>query len=229
MLRKLLLCALAPLYPLSLSLQAQTPTVPSPQQTDQIILDPNSNGKADPGDKIRYKVTIQNTGSGNATGAQLNAVPDPRTTLDGTSFRTSPLAMPDAYSCHGNVGITVPDGVSDLLANDYDDAPAGLTITAVSNAATTQGGTITIAANGSFSYNPPRGFEGTDTYQYTLNDGNAVAGVTATDLGTVTITVSGMIWFINNNAGACASSCDGRMSTPTPHWRHLTPPMMAWA
>ena len=65
------------------------------------------------------------------------------------------------------------------LARLLDDAPAGLTVTA-GTFATTQGGSITIAANGSFSYNPPRGFEGTDTYAYTLNDGNAVAGVTVT-------------------------------------------------
>ncbi|MEQ1745940.1 MAG: Ig-like domain-containing protein [Saprospiraceae bacterium] len=207
--RKVLL--LVALAGCAFSVNAQT--VPSPQQTDQIILDPNGNGKADPGDKIRYKVTIQNTGAANATGVKVNAQPDPRTTLDLASFRTSPLAMPDAYACLGNVGITVPDGASDLLANDYDDAPAGLTAT-VGTFSTTQGGSITIAADGSFSYNPPRGYEGTDTYQYTLNDGNAVAGVTATDLGTITFTVSGLIWFINNNAGACASSCDGRMSNP---------------
>jgi uncharacterized repeat protein (TIGR01451 family) len=196
--------------------RTQTPTVPTPPQTDQIILDNNSNSKADPGDKVRYQVTIQNTGSGNANGVQLNAVPDPRTTLDGTSFRTSPLAMPDAYDCLGNVGITVPDGASDLLANDYDDAPAGLTATA-GTFSTAQGGSITIATNGSFSYNPPRGYTGTDTYTYTLNDGNDVDGagpIPGTDMATITITVSGLVWFINNNAGACASFCDGRMSNP---------------
>lgn len=198
----------------SAGLSAQTPTVPTPQQTDQIIQDNNSNSKADPGDKIRYKVTIQNTGSGTATGATLNAAPDAKTTFSAGSFRSSPLAFDDGpYTCIGNVGITVPDGASDLLANDFDDNIPGLTATA-GTFATTQGGSITIADNGSFSYNPPRGYEGTDTYTYTLNDGNAVAGVTATSTATVTITVSGMIWFINKNVGACASACDGRMSNP---------------
>lgn len=191
-------------------------TVPTPTQTDQIINDQNSNSKADPGDRIRYKVTIQNTGGNDANGVQLNAIPDARTTLDGTSFRTSPLASPDAYTCLGNVGITVPNGASDLLANDYDDNPSGLTA-APGTFATTAGGSITIASNGSFSYNPPRGFTGTDTYQYTLNDGNDVDGagpIPGADMATVTFTVSGLVWFINNNAGACASSCDGRMSNP---------------
>ena len=39
------------------------------------------------------------------------------------------------------------------------------------------------------------GFEGVDTFTYTLNDGEG-----NTDTATVSITVSGMIWFINNNA-----------------------------
>ncbi len=189
------------------------PVVPSPTQTDVITIDAGTPGSADPNDRIQYKVTIQNTGSLPALLLQLNAVIDSRTTLVPGSFKTSPLALDDAYTSLGNVGITVPDGASDLMANDYDDNPAGLTLTA-GTFTTTQGGSITINANGSFSYNPARGFEGTDTYVYTLNDGNAVSGVTSTNTGTVTITVAGMIWFINNNAGACASNCDGRWSNP---------------
>src|SRR5205085_2794868 len=34
------------------------------------------------------------------------------------------------------------------------------------------------------------------------------------DTATVTVTVNGTIWFINNNAGACSASCDGRLSHP---------------
>ncbi len=51
-------------------LQAQ-PTILPPPQTDEIIIDNGAAGKADPNDRIRYKVTIQNTGTnrcdGNAT------------------------------------------------------------------------------------------------------------------------------------------------------------------
>lgn len=192
------------------ALNAQT--IPTPPQTDQIILDNNSNSKADPGDKIRYRVTIQNTHPTNtATGTTLNAVTDPRTTFVPGSFRTSPLALPDAYTCTGNVGISVA-AASGLLANDFDDSPAGLTATAVTNAATTQGGSITIAANGSFTYTPPAGFTGSDTYAYTLNDGNPVSGVTATDMGTVTFAVSNMIWFVDNTGGGSGGT--GTLSNP---------------
>lgn len=192
-----------------LTIQAQT--VPSPQQTDQIITDPNGNNKADPGDKIRYKVTIQNTGGSTATGTTFNAVPDAKTTFVPGSFRSSPLALPDAYACTGNVGISVPDGASDLLANDFDDAPGGLT-TAPGTFATTQGGSITIAANGSFTYTPPAGFTGNDTYAYTLHDSNPVMGVPATDLGTVTFSVSNMIWFVDNTGGGSGGA--GTLSNP---------------
>jgi len=197
-------------------LQAQT--IPTPTQTDEILPPDNgAAGKADPGDKIRYKVTIENTHpSTPANGVQLNTVPDIRTTLDPLSFRTNPLAINDLYSVLGNVGITVP-AANGLLLNDFDDNIPSLTVMAVSNVATTAGGIITIAANGGFSYNPPSGFEGADTYQYTLIDGNDVDGIgpiPGTDVGTITFNVSGMIWFINNNAGACVSSCDGRLSNP---------------
>lgn len=189
---------------------AQTPTINPPQKTATIILDNNSNTKADPNDQIRYKTTITNSGAGNATGVIYTVSIDGKTTLVAGSFKSSPLAVNDAYACTGNVGITVP-AASGLMANDFDDAPAGLTCTA-GTFATTQSGSITISANGSFTYSPPVGFTGTDTYPYTLNDGNAVAGVAATDNATITFTVSNMIWFIDNLSVAATS--DGRLSSP---------------
>lgn len=192
------------------AVQAQ-PTIPPPTQTDEIIIDNGATGKADPNDRIRYKVTIQNTGTTGATGTQLNIVPDPRTTFVPGTFRSSPLALPDSYACTGNVGITIPVA-SGLKANDFDDNIPGLTITA-GTFATTQGGSIMISADGSFMYTPAAGFTGNDTYAYTLNDANGVGGgVPATDLGLVTITVSNLIWFIDNSSVAVTS--DGRLTSP---------------
>lgn len=192
---------------LGLIIQAQT--IPIPPQTDEIIIDNGSSGKADPNDRIRYKVTIQNTGGANGTGTQLNIVPDPRTTFVPGSFRSSPLALNDAYTCTGNVGLNV-SAANGLKANDFDDNIAAATITAGSFA-TTQGGTIVIAADGGFQYTPPAGYTGSDTYTYTLNDSNGVGGdVPATDMATVTFTISNLIWFIDNNAAAG----DGRRNSP---------------
>ncbi|MBL7782613.1 MAG: cadherin-like domain-containing protein, partial [Saprospiraceae bacterium] len=122
-----------------------------------------------------------------------------------------PLALPDAYTCTGNVGLNVP-AANGVKANDFDDNTAGLTITA-GTFATTQGGSIMLNADGSFMYTPPAGFTGTDTYIYTLNDGNGVgAPVPATDPGAITITVSNLLWFIDNSSIAATS--DGRLSSP---------------
>jgi hypothetical protein len=79
---------------------------------------------------------------------------------------------------------------------------------------------VTFNANGSFTYNPPPGFEGTDTFGYTVRDngpdGVGGNGDDATATGTVTLTVSGMVWFVQNGAPACstlAAGC-GRLSNP---------------
>ncbi|MCP4303298.1 MAG: tandem-95 repeat protein, partial [bacterium] len=110
----------------------------------------------------------------------------------------NPVATDDTYAATGNVGINVPAGTG-LLFDGTDDSdpdlPAQtLTVTA-ETVASANGGSATIAADGSFSYTPPAGFTGmNDTFSYTLNDG---VGGTAT--ATVTITVSNMIWFIDNS------------------------------
>jgi len=187
--------------------QAQTIV---PTQTDVIILDNNTNGKADPGDRIRYKVTIQNTGGPAGTNTQLNVVPDPRTTFVPGTFLSSPLALPDAYTCTGNVPIFV--AAPGIKANDFDEgAPGSLSISPATNQASVRGGSVDIFADGSFEYTPPAGYEGDDSFTYTLNDATqAGPGAPITDVGTVTITISGMIWFINNSAAAG----DGRLSSP---------------
>lgn len=116
----------------------------------------------------------------------------------------------DAYTVTGNVYISHAAG-SGLLSND---AGTSITVTAVNgNAAnvgaaisTAQGGSLTVQADGSFTYNPPAGYEGSDNFTYTIDNG---FGISST--ATVSLTISGMIWFINNSAGTAG---DGRLSSP---------------
>ena len=58
---------------LGISLHSQVIT---PTQTDELIIDNGTSGKADPGDRIRYKVTITNTAGPAGTNVQLNVTPD---------------------------------------------------------------------------------------------------------------------------------------------------------
>jgi hypothetical protein len=57
-----------------------------------------------------------------------------------------------------------------VLANDNDPEGQPLSVTA-GTFATQQGGSITMAANGTFSYAPAADFNGTDSFSYTVSDG----------------------------------------------------------
>src|SRR5207248_9119805 len=57
-----------------------------------------------------------------------------------------------------------------------------------------------------FSYVPAAGFTGTDTFNYTVSDGNG-----GTDTSTVTITVASRVWYVKNNATAGGT---GRSTDP---------------
>jgi hypothetical protein len=181
------------------------PTV-SATKTDALVTDVDGDFLADPGDTLKYTVNINNGGPDAATGVTFTDTVDPNTNFVPGSLTATPVAVDDSYSALGNVRISVP--APGVLGNDFAGVPAATITGAPSSFSSTNGGDVTLNANGSFTYNPPAGFEGTDTFTYTLMNG------TGSNSATVTITVSGMIWFINNNPGACVSSCDGRLTSP---------------
>ena len=73
-----------------------------------------------------------------------------------------------------------------MLGNDTD-VDAGTTLTATLGASPANG-TVTLNAAGSFTYTPNANFNGTDSFTYTASDGTA-----ASNVATVTITVTGVI------------------------------------
>jgi hypothetical protein len=190
------------------------------------ILGDDGDNKADPAtspnpEKIEYTVTITNTGTTNATNVVFTDTIDAHTTLVNGSITTQPIAVNDTFSAIGNTRITVPDGANDLLGNDCDPDPnggpctnAGLTVSVLAGdntapfaGTTAQGGNVTATTgDGSFQYNPAPGFEGPDSFTYTVIDATG-----KTDTATVNITVSGMIWFVN---AAAPAGGDGRLTNP---------------
>lgn len=159
--------------------------------------------KVSPGDTITYTVTI--AASGEAAGdVVFSDTIDPNTTLVPGSIRTTPVARPDAYQTIGNVDISVP-AAQGVLSNDSD--PDGDTLTASGSGSSANAGTFSVSSDGGFTYTPPRGFEGSDSFAYTLTDSTGKTGT-----GAVTVSVSGMIWFVDNASAAAAE--DGRRSTP---------------
>lgn len=110
----------------------------------------------------------------------------------------APAANNDVATASGNIQISA--AAPGVLGNDN---LFGATITG-SSTTSAQGGNVTVNADGSYTYNPLAGYEGADSFTYTITN------ATGSSTGTVNITVSGMIWFIDNNATAG----NGRLTTP---------------
>src|SRR5262249_37216246 len=83
----------------------------------------------------------------------------------------------------------------------------GVTITAF-DATSANGGTVSMLTSGAgigqFTYNPAAGYTGADSFTYTISTAHG------SSTATVHLTLSGIIWFINNNAGAG----NGRLASP---------------
>jgi len=180
------------------------PTV-SATKSDALFTDVDGDLQADPGDTLKYTVNIGASGE-DATGVTFTDTVDPNTTFVAGTLRATPVAVNDSYAATGNIRISV--AAPGVLANDFAGLP-NATITAPPSTSA-NGGNVTLNADGSFTYNPPAGFEGNDTFSYTLTNSEG------SNAATVTINVSGMIWFIDNNAAACttlAAGC-GRLTNP---------------
>lgn len=86
----------------------------------------------------------------------------------------TPDAVDDAYEVSQN-GVLVVDVAGGVLANDVDPESANLTATIVNGP---QHGTLTLNADGSFTYTPDAGYVGPDSFTYGASDGQL--GDTAT-------------------------------------------------
>lgn len=118
---------------------------------------------------------------------------------------TPVTALPNAYIITGNITNSQSTTAAGLLGNDTGDqrvvtAVNGSTANVGVGVMTTQGGSVTVASNGTFIYEPPAGYEGSDSFTYTANN-----GLNLPSMATVTLTITGMIWFINNTAAAGGS------------------------
>jgi uncharacterized repeat protein (TIGR01451 family) len=178
-------------------------------------------------------------GAGNeALNLQIAQALDPNTTLVPGSLNISPLAFDDTFSAVGNTqlfvnaGGTNPGGtpaatvalIGGIFANDIEfendlDVLDTFTLASVQGvnftgspvtATTSGGGSVTVNADGTFSYTPAAGFTGADTFTYTITD-DGVGGVNPlTGTGTVTINVANRVWYVNNSG----ANGDGRSHSP---------------
>jgi hypothetical protein len=193
--------------------------------------DVDGDGKADPGDKIRYTATITNGAAGtDALNLHFSDQPDANTTFVNGSVVIGPLALDETYQSVGNMtlssaNINATCGGNSLRSVTCNDVPSGATLTGfgatqgnangtVVNGAntvtTSNGGTVLLNADGTFVYNPAAGFEGADEFWYTLS--NSAVTPALTNNAKVTINVggaNGMVWFISS-----AGVGTGRQANP---------------
>jgi VCBS repeat-containing protein len=101
--------------------------------------------------------------------------------LNIAAVNDAPNATNDSYFIASNGCLTVAAGEG-VLANDSDQDSANLTAAMVSQPAN---GTVTLNANGSFTYTPQAGFVGLDVFTYRANDGSLDS-----NLASVAITVT---------------------------------------
>ncbi|SDX76109.1 Ig-like domain-containing protein [Halobellus clavatus] len=99
-------------------------------------------------------------------------------TITVTETNQAPIARNDSYIASENRTLTV--SAPGVLDDDSDPDGDSLTADIVSSP---DNGTLTLAANGSLSYTPAPGFNGSDSFTYEASDGSR------TDTGTVIITV----------------------------------------
>lgn len=141
-----------------------------------------------------------------------------------TGVSDAPTAQDKSVPVVGNtslfVGTTRPAAeagrtvTASLLdgATDPDSAPGELVVEAVTDAATTLGGSITIAADGTFTYRPDAGDTGTDTFTYRICDASPCSASTvANDTATISFPINGEVWYVRNSDG---SGGDGTADAP---------------
>lgn len=88
-------------------------------------------------------------------------------TFSVTPVNDAPVAVNDVYSV--NTTASLSQTAPGVLANDTDIDSPSLTAVLVSNV---QNGTLSLSANGSFTYQPNTGFSGSDRFTYVANDGS---------------------------------------------------------
>lgn len=116
----------------------------------------------------------------------------------------TPNATDDSYSVNANGFLTV-DAASGLLANDtgFNAATHRLEFF---DAVSQYGARVQVSADGAFTYDPPAGFRGLDTFGYT------VRSTTGARSAIVSIEVSGdVVWFVDASA---APGGDGTFGSP---------------
>ncbi len=181
-------------------------------KVDTLVVDNDGDGRVDPGDTLRYTITVTNTGA-EATSVSLEDVIHPNLAVVADSLYTDPIAVPDTYLACGNLLLAVDDSpaLPGLTANDHDPDGEAFSVSTTFPVTTVRGGTVNIVdpGVGSFDYAPPAGFRGIDSFSYEILDASLRTGT-----ATVTLIVNETVWFVDSGAAGGGS---GTQALPFNH------------
>ncbi len=165
-----------------------------------------ANGGADTSGSVTFDIIINGVNDGPTVGN------DSWETEGNTELRVDHGSTATPY-----VGDTTPSGTG-VLDNDADTVEGdpvivtsivGCPDTTAPFVCSVTGGTLTMEANGTFTFKPSPGATSA-TFQYVATD-QPSAGAPASATGTVTITIWDMIWYVN---GSVPAGGDGTSSSP---------------
>lgn len=149
-------------------------------------------------------VTVRAHDNGGTANGGIDTSVSQTFTITIESVNDAPVAVDDSYTTAENSPLTItPRGV---LVNDTDIDSDSLTSLLVSSPSH---GTLTLGADGSFTYTPDVNFSGTDSFTYKANDGLANSNV-----ATVTLNISPVNQAPVANSDAYTTSEDVSLALP---------------
>jgi hypothetical protein len=112
-------------------------------------------------------------------------------TIGVSSVNHAPVAVDDSGSTPQDTQLVV--AAPGVLGNDSDPDVGDVLTVSASDPTSVEGGSVSVAADGSYTYDPPAGFVGSDSFGYTVSDGSL------TDTATVTIGVLSTGAFVSDD------------------------------
>src|SRR3954470_13990165 len=162
-------------------------------RTTALFNDQDSDGYIDPGDTLITHIRLINPpGSPNITAANFQDNLNGVTLVPGT-VTVTPIANDDNLgTITGNTPQTF--NFSNILANDYD--PDDNTPSFTVQIGTASHGSVTDNGDGTFSFTPDTGYTGGASFTYFVTND----GLQSISSGTVNITVTGLVWYVDSTA-----------------------------
>ncbi|NYD28982.1 Ig-like domain-containing protein [Nocardioides kongjuensis] len=155
----------------------------------------NTGGTAD---TFTYTITGGSTATVSVTVTCVNDAPTVAAlTLSAAAVGNTVLVVDDPTDGVPSASGPRKTTTADLLSGAGDVETPGLVTVVADTVSTTQGGSVTLQADGDFVYTPPAGCISTDTFSYQVTDNDPDGAATGT--GTVTVPVSGCVWYVAND------------------------------